>query len=281
MRPAPRRRLLGGGIGGRALRVRASPLPHRANPPRPGDEIVRTRFFCGQNRLAPRASTSSVGVEVLGEVTEDHLVQRLVADEVFAENRLALLRPGLSEDRGGSRRRVASLSARRSPGRVARSRRQRGARGGRSTRVRAPAGAGRPVRRRHPILPAARPSLGRGSPGGRKVGRSVGGRGDVARRGRRPLDRVDVERELFGGLPERPGRLFVDAGRSGWERIRGRGRFSTGRTRRRRRAPAPRARSRRRPREPAPAGRARMHRRRGPRRIGSAAWRAWARRRRR
>src|ERR1019366_10009432 len=64
-------------------------------------QIVRARFFVSLLLL--------LAVEVFGEIAQDHLIERFVADEVFAEDRLAVLRPGLSEDRRGARRRIATL----------------------------------------------------------------------------------------------------------------------------------------------------------------------------
>ena len=40
------------------------------------------------------------GLEVLGQVAQDHLVERLVADEILSEDRAPLLRARLPEDGG-------------------------------------------------------------------------------------------------------------------------------------------------------------------------------------
>src|SRR5579862_6301568 len=51
-------------------------------------------------------------LEVLGEVAQDHLVERFVADEIFAEDRAPLLRSRLAEDRSRARGSVATLGRR-------------------------------------------------------------------------------------------------------------------------------------------------------------------------
>ena len=84
------------------LRVRASPLPQRTEPTAP---VTRKRsgrvFFCGGIVLRCAQDDPSAFAdgsllrwrfEIIGEVAEDDLIERLVADEVLAEDGLALLR---------------------------------------------------------------------------------------------------------------------------------------------------------------------------------------------
>src|SRR5580692_6374364 len=81
------------------LEGRASPSPTTREPTAPGRrESFRARFFL-----------SLLVVEVFREVAQDDLVERLVAHQVLAEDRLALLRPRLPEDGRRAGRRIATL----------------------------------------------------------------------------------------------------------------------------------------------------------------------------
>ena len=82
-------------------------------------------------------------LEVLGEVAQDHLVERLLADELLAEDRGALLRARGREDRRRARRRVApgGRRPRRLRRRIGRCRgRERARTGAACARRRAPSG---------------------------------------------------------------------------------------------------------------------------------------------
>src|ERR1700685_1824642 len=90
-----------------------APSPSARAPVPRVESPLGARFFHSdkleKSRLFLLLRGGRRGLEILGEVTQDDFIERLVADEILSEDRVAPLRPGLEAPlRGWPRRRRPS-----------------------------------------------------------------------------------------------------------------------------------------------------------------------------